>query len=730
MKRILKTTTFILSLLAFQVSYAMLTSRGSGAAAAGAEDEDASCLQKQKANTAASKGVELDVFSMMSPTDTTDEPEQPSSKPEFKIVGGIQKLSQEHIDINERNQLLFSTTMISYGINESASETGTGFLWGTYKQQKKGKLKLQNVYLITNKHVAKTPYLEHGELINADSKRETFYIRFHVSDTSTPQVSPAQSDYTQFKDLIKVKKHKPISSQRKNYLTEGDVGKSCGFIEIEVSNPKWIGHSDQSVDLCASNITGLITTVNQQLIAKNNQLVFRLLNSRRWRGGSIYIDPCDGLSKILNSSEIGPGDEIFMIGYPKGIFDKSNNLPLYRRGTISSDLMVNFNDRSEFLIDMECTRGSSGSPIILRKETLKGTVEDAEVEVDATGSIDSDDDISINVKDAYLKRDDVEIEKSFDNYLLGVLFVQETRSLPVKLSISGLSSLKFGEMTEDAFMKNFAKLKPRVEVPIYLGRVIKVNEFEKLMDEVKIQEENDLDSPHKIERSIHDQLIKHQYVPADIENVLQVFLMETQSLPLASPLISQFSIPDSFEALKFYELNNRYITPPVTRNIGNEPEDAIDMVVRMLNEFFSQKAEKTIKEIIIPFNPGGHWVVLQIILTPSGLSVNYIDSLKTKDPDIEEAKHGFIQNQVAPLLTYLHKKYCMQPDFKIMNPRTQTDATACGAIMTQNIIDLFLGNEIKTEDLDTEATWSLRDSQRQRLIQSGMDLDFDSNSDQ
>jgi len=69
---------------------------------------------------------------------------------------------------------------------------------------------------------------------------------------------------------------------------------------------------------------------------------------------------------------LGPEDdvvEILMIGYPDGKKDSFHKLPLMRKGIISSDFTLPFEGREEFIIDMESTRGSSGSPVLYRKKT-------------------------------------------------------------------------------------------------------------------------------------------------------------------------------------------------------------------------------------------------------------------------------------------------------------------------------------------------------------------------
>ena len=84
----------------------------------------------------------------------------------------------------------------------------------------------------------------------------------------------------------------------------------------------------------------------------------------------------DLIPKPEEWSEIMPGEEVMMVGYPIGLWDSVNNLPILRRGTLASLPYINFENKKEFMIDCACFPGSSGSPVFLvnlgRKITRKG----------------------------------------------------------------------------------------------------------------------------------------------------------------------------------------------------------------------------------------------------------------------------------------------------------------------------------------------------------------------
>lgn len=70
-----------------------------------------------------------------------------------------------------------------------------------------------------------------------------------------------------------------------------------------------------------------------------------------------------GDSHIPKLEEIDALEDVVMAGCPLGIFDEYNNFPIFRRGVTASHAAFNYKGKSQFLIDMACHEGSSGSPI-------------------------------------------------------------------------------------------------------------------------------------------------------------------------------------------------------------------------------------------------------------------------------------------------------------------------------------------------------------------------------
>jgi len=54
-----------------------------------------------------------------------------------------------------------------------------------------------------------------------------------------------------------------------------------------------------------------------------------------------------------------------MIGYPNGIWDEKNNMPIIRRGITATSPKYDYNNLPIFIIDCACFPGSSGSPVLI-----------------------------------------------------------------------------------------------------------------------------------------------------------------------------------------------------------------------------------------------------------------------------------------------------------------------------------------------------------------------------
>ena len=91
-----------------------------------------------------------------------------------------------------------------------------------------------------------------------------------------------------------------------------------------------------------------------------------MFNSKKINTNELYYLPIfDEFLENISHSKIASGSQIIFVGYPQGIYDRKNNLPIIRSGIIASALHIDYDGKGQFLIDAQVFRGSSGSPVFV-----------------------------------------------------------------------------------------------------------------------------------------------------------------------------------------------------------------------------------------------------------------------------------------------------------------------------------------------------------------------------
>lgn len=67
----------------------------------------------------------------------------------------------------------------------------------------------------------------------------------------------------------------------------------------------------------------------------------------------------------IDYEKVALGSDVLFVGFPNGIYDMENNLPLVRKGTLASMPNLDFNGKGEIVIDAQIFAGSSGSPVFI-----------------------------------------------------------------------------------------------------------------------------------------------------------------------------------------------------------------------------------------------------------------------------------------------------------------------------------------------------------------------------
>jgi V8-like Glu-specific endopeptidase len=205
-------------------------------------------------------------------------------------------------------QLLFSTVRIVADTEDPKKKSlGTGFL-----VVKKVSDTTDQIFLITNKHViAKT-----DEVGSVKDKFKKASFSFLKSENGNPKLGESVFVYT-------------------DNLTD-----------------MFLQHPDKDVDLAISNISDLYNK-----LIKSNQNIFIQ---------TIPIEMIPSESESFDAIE-----DILFVGYPNGIFDQKNHLPIMRRGITASPYNIDFNGNKKFIVDAQVFPGSSGSPVFIKEQNLR-----------------------------------------------------------------------------------------------------------------------------------------------------------------------------------------------------------------------------------------------------------------------------------------------------------------------------------------------------------------------
>ena len=134
-------------------------------------------------------------------------------------------------------------------------------------------------------------------------------------------------------------------------LHNGTDGPAIGKVqayELDSFHSRWLPHPDNDVDLCVMPIAPLLHEAEKT----NTRFFFLTLDK-------------DLIPKASDMDDMLGLETIVMVGYPNGLWDKVNNLPIFRQGVLASDYKYDWNGKKEFLIDAACFPGSRGSPVLL-----------------------------------------------------------------------------------------------------------------------------------------------------------------------------------------------------------------------------------------------------------------------------------------------------------------------------------------------------------------------------
>ena len=194
---------------------------------------------------------------------------------------------------------------------ETERSVGTGFVFEHKWKCPETGSELTGMFLVTNKHV----------IANADKGTIRFTLR--TDDGSGPE-----------------------------------LGRWYGVNIARRRWKWWAGHPVEDVDIAVFPLNPIFTTMSE-------------------RGVNPFFSCVDAKLLPENSpfGNLNALERILFVGYPNGVYDATNNLPVIRSGITATHPGVDYEGRPSFLIDASVFPGSSGSPIFAydRGAWLSGT---------------------------------------------------------------------------------------------------------------------------------------------------------------------------------------------------------------------------------------------------------------------------------------------------------------------------------------------------------------------
>ena len=105
-------------------------------------------------------------------------------------------------------------------------------------------------------------------------------------------------------------------------------------------------HPDPQIDLCGIDVTPPLGVLLQ--------------SGRQLR--SMFLDS-SWLPNGASAQQLRDVEQVLVVGYPQGVWDQHNNMPIVRLGTTATHPLAHYQGRPDFLVDVAAFGGSSGSPV-------------------------------------------------------------------------------------------------------------------------------------------------------------------------------------------------------------------------------------------------------------------------------------------------------------------------------------------------------------------------------
>lgn len=118
-------------------------------------------------------------------------------------------------------------------------------------------------------------------------------------------------------------------------------------IEIDNFESRFIGHKDKEIDIAVAPFLPLVNDLLQKINIYYKSIPLSLVPTQE------------------QSDELDAVEDVLIIGYPNGLYDKKNCLPIVRNGITATHPNIDFEGKPIFIVDASIFPGSSGSPVFI-----------------------------------------------------------------------------------------------------------------------------------------------------------------------------------------------------------------------------------------------------------------------------------------------------------------------------------------------------------------------------
>lgn len=126
------------------------------------------------------------------------------------------------------------------------------------------------------------------------------------------------------------------------------LGRATEVTLLNFDEEIWVGHPNSEVDVAVMPLAQVL----EDMSTRGAQPFFT----------AVTPEVCQGIGSNHRFDAI---EDVSFVGYPAGLFDQVNFLPVVRRGSTATPIEVDYEGLPAFLIDAAVYPGSSGSPVFV-----------------------------------------------------------------------------------------------------------------------------------------------------------------------------------------------------------------------------------------------------------------------------------------------------------------------------------------------------------------------------